>query len=484
MIEKLRQLTKETVIYGISTILGRFLNFILVPFYTNIFIPEEYGIITNVYALIAILNVVFLYGLDSSYLKFATEVDLKDKKLVFSVPTITILVSTSIISMLIIFVQEPIMGFLSIGTDYSFVILLSLLILVFDTLAVIPFLYLRLENRAVLFTIIKVSNIVINVALNIVLIVGFKWGIEGVFVSNLAASLFSLMCVLPIYRKLFVFRFDKRIFRRFIRFGLPYLPAGLASIFIQVIDRPIVEQLTDLNQLGIYQANYKLGIFMMLFVSMFQFAWQPFFLKNAKDPHAKELFAKVFTYFTITGSLILVTLSLFIDDIVRISILGRHLIGTAYWSGNNIVPIVLLGYLFNGFHVIFSAGLYIKEKSDSVPVIMGISAIVNIGANFLLIPVWGITGAAAATLASYIVMAAGYYIVSQKLYFIKYEVLKILKLAISIGCIGILYYIVIPEESINSLTKGLMTFLFILLLILTGVISKKEYEGFKTFIKR
>nr|HPO55080.1 hypothetical protein [Ignavibacteriaceae bacterium] len=163
MIEKLRQLTKETVIYGISTILGRFLNFILVPFYTNIFIPEEYGIITNVYALIAILNVVFLYGLDSSYLKFATEVDLKDKKLVFSVPTITILVSTSIISMLIIFVQEPIMGFLSIGTDYSFVILLSLLILVFDTLAVIPFLYLRLENRAVLFTIIKVSNIVINV---------------------------------------------------------------------------------------------------------------------------------------------------------------------------------------------------------------------------------------------------------------------------------------------------------------------------------
>jgi O-antigen/teichoic acid export membrane protein len=109
------------------------------------------------------------------------------------------------------------------------------------------------------------------------------------------------MCVLPIYRKLFVFRFDKRIFRRFIRFGLPYLPAGLASIFIQVIDRPIVEQLTDLNQLGIYQANYKLGIFMMLFVSMFQFAWQPFFLKNAKDPHAKELFAKVFTYFTITG---------------------------------------------------------------------------------------------------------------------------------------------------------------------------------------
>ena len=484
MKEKLKQLTKETFIYGISTILGRFLNFILVPFYTNIFLPEEYGIVTNVYAIVAILNVVFLYGLDSAYMKFATSDEFGNKKLVFSIPTIALIVTSVIISLVIVFSQNPLMGFLSLSESYKYVLIYTLFILLFDTFSAIPFLSMRLENQAVRFTIIKVSNIVINVLLNIILIVGLGWGIEGVFISNLAASFFSFVFILPVYYKLFAFIFDGRLFKRFIKFGIPYLPAGLASIFIQVIDRPIVEHLTDLTRLGIYQANYRLGIFMMLFVSMFQFAWQPFFLKNSKEPNAKELYSKVFTYFTLVSSFILIFLTLFVEDIVKIKIFGRHLIGEAYWGGLNIVPVVLLAYLFNGFHIIFSAGLYIKEKSNSVPVIMSISAAVNIAANFALIPSLGIYGAGLATLASYVVMASGYFIVSQRLFYIKYEIKKIVLVFVSLFIVCCLYFFVIPIENMVLLVKIILLLGFIALLLGLRIIDARELQGIKLLFKR
>ncbi|MHC1739099.1 MAG: lipopolysaccharide biosynthesis protein [Ignavibacteriaceae bacterium] len=484
MKEKLKQLTKETFIYGISTILGRFLNFILVPFYTNIFLPEEYGIVTNVYAIVAILNVIFLYGLDSAYMKFATSDEFGNKKLVFSIPTIALIITSVIISLAIYLLQNPLMGFLSLSESYKYIIIYTLFILLFDTFSAIPFLCMRLENQAVRFTVIKVSNIVINVLLNIILIVGLGWGIEGVFISNLVASFFSLVLVLPVYYKLFAFTFDGRLFKRFIKFGIPYLPAGLASIFIQVIDRPIVEHLTDLTRLGIYQANYRLGIFMMLFVSMFQFAWQPFFLKNAKEPNAKELYSKVFTYFTLVGSFILIFLTLFIEDIVKIKIFGRHLIGYAYWGGLNIVPVVLLAYLFNGFHIIFSAGLYIKEKSNSVPIIMGISAAVNIGANFALIPFLGIYGAGLATLASYIVMALGYFIVSQRLFYIKYEFKKVTLVFVCLFLIGSSYFYIIPYEMIDLCVKFALLALFIVLLMVLRVIEAREIRGIKLLFQK
>lgn len=470
MFDKLKQLTKETVIYGVSTILGRFLNFFLVPFYTNIFPPEDYGIITNIYAIIAILNIFFLFGLDSAYLKFATSEELKNKKVVFSVPTISILAVSLFLSMIMLVFRTPISSFLSLPQDFSIILYYTVLILLLDTLASLPFIHLRLENKAIKFTSIKMGNILINVILNLVLIVKLGWGIEAVFLSNLIASLFSFVMVLPVYFKLFSICFDKELFFRFLKFGLPYLPAGLASIFVQVIDRPIVEHLTNLKQLGIYQANYRLGIFMMLFVSMFQFAWQPFFLKNAREENAKEIFSKVLTYFTLIASSIFIFLSLYIEDIVKISFGGRHLIGSAYWVGLSIVPIVLFAYLLNGLHVIFSAGLYIKEKSTSVPIIMIISALVNILVNFALIPFFGILGAALATLASYLVMAIGYYISAQRLYYIKYEFKKMAYIFISLGVVAVLYSI-IPVENMNILIKSLLLLGFVSLIFMFRVVK-------------
>jgi len=482
MFDKLKQLTKETAIYGISTILGRFLNFILVPFYTNIFPPEEYGIVTNVYAFIAIMNIVFIYGMDSAYLKFASSDEFPDKKETFSTPTISIILTSVVLTIFVLIFKQPVMDFLSIKPDYSIIIFYTVLILVLDALAMLPFIYIRLENKAFKFTAIRVGSIVLNVLLNIVLIVYFRWGVEAVFFSNVIASLFILICLLPLYFKNLRLKFNNILFKRFLKFGLPYLPGGLAAIFLHVIDRPIVEHLTNLKTLGIYQANYRLGIFMMLFVMMFQYAWQPFFLHNAKEENAKEIFSKVFTYFTITGGIILVTISLFIDDLVKIQIMNKSFIGEAYWGGLSIVPIILLAYLFNGFHYIFSAGLFIREKSNSVPLIMGIAAGVNIAVNFILIPVMDIFGAALATLASYFVLAAGFFIVSQKLYNIKYEYSKMIRLFSLLTVSGFIYYYTIVALDSGIFLKVLFLAVFLIFLLLFKIIEKNEFMFMKNLL--
>jgi O-antigen/teichoic acid export membrane protein len=173
---------------------------------------------------------------------------------------------------------------------------------------------------------------------------------------------------------------------------------------------------------------------MMLVVSMYDYAWRPFFLTHANEPNAKQLFAKILTYFALFSSIVVLLVSLYIDDIVKLHIYhGRSIINPAYWSGLGIVPIVLLGYLFNGIFVNLMAGIYIEKKTAHLPYITGIGAIINVLANFLLIPKFGMFGAAWATFFAYAGMAIAIYIVSQKFYPVHYELGKLLKIGIALG---------------------------------------------------
>jgi O-antigen/teichoic acid export membrane protein len=210
---------------------------------------------------------------------------------------------------------------------------------------------------------------------------------------------------------------------------------------------------------------------MMLYVSMFQFAWQPFFLENAKEKDSKQIFARVFTYFTAIGAVVLVVISFFIADVAKIEVHHFSLIGRNYWSGLSIVPIVLLAYLLNGFYINFSAGLFIKEKSIIFPFIMAIGAIANVDANFLLVPKYGITGAAIATLISYFLMAVGFYIASLKIYPIKYEWNKISVMLVMIAVYGFLYYSYFDFLSSHFFVKLVLAVLFILILFVTRIFT-------------
>ncbi len=479
MFDKLKQLSKDTAVYGISTIVGRFLTFLLVPFYTNVFLPSDYGVVSNLYIFIAIFNVVLIYGMDAAFLKFGSDIIIGDEKDNFSTPYLSVFGVAAVLGLVILALKVPIYSLLDIPSKFYSLIFYVAPILFIDSICVLPFIKLRLERKAKKFALFKTINIIVNVCLNLYLILDLKWGIEAVFFSNLIASAVSFVLVFPSVLKYLKLSINKVLLRRLLKFGLPYLPAGLAAMLIQGIDRPILTHLTDLSTTGLYSANYKLGIFMLLFVNMFQYAWQPFFLQTAKEKEAKNIFSKVLTYFTLAASFILVLVTLFINDFARISIHGHTIIGSEYLSGLIIVPVILLAYVFNGIYGIFTAGIYIEEKSIYVPIMTAIGAAVNVGFNYWLIPLWGIMGAAFATLASYFIVAVGYFIITQKIYRINYEYSKIAKIFVSVFIVGVMYYIQLLGSHINLLNEFLMLLFFVILLGIFNI-GKEEI----LFLKR
>ena len=477
MFEKLKELSKDTAVYGISTILGRFLSFLLVPFYTNVFTTAEYGIFTYLYTILAFMNIVYIYGMDVAFLKYGSLAEERNQKDYFSTPYLMVFFTSLIATVILYFNKDSLNIFLDIPASYSSLIVYLILILFFDTLSLIPFANLRLKRKSGKFAAIKIVNILINLALNLILILKYHYGIEAVFISNLVASVFSFIALLPEILKLLVLRIDKRIFRQMLKFGIPYLPASIAAMMVQMIDVPILRELTNDSTVGIYRANYKLGIFMMLFVSMFQYAWQPFFLNNAREENAKELFSKVLTFFVVAASIIWAFVTLFIKDLASIEILhGRTLIGKEFLSGIYIVPVVLLAYLFYGMYVNFTAGIYIEEKTKYMPYITGAGALVNVGMNFWLIPLWGYWGAALATLASYLVMAGGLFITVQKFYKIHYEYEKIF-LNLLLIRITMFFYFWLARKGKLSLEFELFLFMaFVVSIFLFKIVEPREVK--------
>ena len=401
MFSQIKRLGAETAIYGISTIVGRFLTFLLVPFYTNVLTTSQYGIVANVYSYLAFLNVVYNYGMESAYFRYASSLEGGDPKENFSTPFFSILVTSSIFSGLIFTFAVPLTHVFLIGENLYHILQFSAGILFFDALVIVPFASLRLANRPKLFATLKIINIVSNVVFNIISLLWLKWGIEGIFISGFASSLLTFLFLLPHIIKSTAWRFSPKLYKALLRFGLPYVPVGLSAMVLQVIDRPMLKAFTNDSNVGIYQANYRLGIFMNLVTSMFDYAWKPFFLSHAKEEKAKELYARILTYFILSMAAIFLVLSFFISDIVQFKIFGRHLIHPSYWGGLGVVPVVLLAYVFGGMSIHFNAGIFIEKKTAYLLPTSILAAVSNIVANYFLIPIYGIMGAAYATLIAY-----------------------------------------------------------------------------------
>ncbi|MEJ5351259.1 MAG: polysaccharide biosynthesis C-terminal domain-containing protein [Melioribacteraceae bacterium] len=485
MFDKIKELTKDTVIYGISTIVGRFLNFLLVPFYTNVFSPAEVGIYSNIYAYIAFLNIIFIYGMDAAFMKYSSTAPDNKKKEAYSTAFLCVTISSLFFSLILFLFRYPLVRLIEIPQNYFYLYYYLILIIFADTLAIVPFANLRLQRKSIRFTLIRLGNILLNIFLNLLLVLKFKMGIEAILIANLSASVFSLLLLSKDIIKNLVLKIEKEFLKPMLKFAIPYLPASIAATIVQVIDRPIVLALTNEETLGIYQANYKLGIFMMLIVQMFQFAWQPFLLTTAKEKNAKDIFSKVLTLFLIASSIVWLILSLFIEDVAKIKFYGNvSLIGYKFWGGLSIVPIILLAYLFNGMYVNFQAGLYIEEKTKYFPIVTGLGALVNVIVNVLLIPILGIMGAAIATLASYIVMASTLFMFSQKVYKINYEFQKISKilLLIFVTCLG--YYFLYYNNLLNIPVKLILMISYLMMLFILKIISKNLLMNFKNLLLR
>lgn len=429
MRDKIKRLGTETAVYGVSTILGRFLTFLLTPVYTHFLSTSDLGVVATVYAYIAFFNVIYAYGMEGAFMKYVSTLEVGTKKLNFTLPLVAVTFTSTIFTGIILVFSAPLGTLAGVPGEHLSIISMSGWILLLDSVAVIPFASLRMERKAGSFVRIRLAGIVLNVLMNILLVTRLGMGVEGIFISGIASSAFVLLLLLPHVLRNLSFGWVPSLLPALLRFGLPSLPAGLASMMIQVVDRPILKALAGDATVGIYQANYRLGIFMMLLVSMFDFAWRPFFLTHARDEDARPLFARVFTYFCLIGATVFVFLTLFLPDIVTAPILwGRSIIAEPYWPGLGVVPPVLLGYLFLGVYNNFLAGVYIEKKTRILPVITIGGALVNIGANYLLIPRMGMMGAAVATLLAYCIMAAWLFARVRQFYPVPYEWGRILKI--------------------------------------------------------
>ncbi len=444
MASQLKKLAGQTAVYGFSSIIGRFLNYLLVPLYTNLFLTSQYGIVTDLYAYAGFLFVLLTYGMETAYFRFSEKHQNPEK--VFTTAISPILLTTSIFVSVIILFAQPIANVLKYPDHKEYVIWFALIISL-DTLTAIPFAKLRRENKAIKFAVFKFINIGLNIGFNLFFLLLCPYllkqnshsfvsafysesiGIGYIFISNLIASAVTLLLFIPDFFKT-KYTFSKTILKQLLIYGSPLLFAGLAGMVNEVIDRILLkylivipENISDpdkyiFSQIGIYGANYKLSILITLFIQAFRYAAEPFFFSHSKEKNAKETYAKVMNYFIIFSLIIFLGIMLYIDIV-------KYFINQNYWSGLKIVPVLLFANLFLGIVYNLSVWYKLTDKTKFGAYIAGIGAFITIVLNFILIPKIGYMGSAWATFFCYFTMMLVSYFWSRKYYKIHYPLKKI-----------------------------------------------------------
>ena len=436
----LKQLAGQTAIYGLSSVIARVLNFLLVPFYTRVFTdPAEYGVVNELYAYFAFLIIILTYGMETAFFRFSSKH--KNSDVVFSTSLIS-LFSTSGLFIILILVFYPFLAsIIGYEQNRTFILLLGL-VLAFDAMVAIPFARLRYMNKALNFALIKLFNICVNIFFNLLFLFIIPFMLkEGyniylleriynedfrvgyVFVSNLLASIFTLGWFLKDIAGARL-KFSARLLKSMLHYSFPLLVAGLAGTVNEVIDRIMLKfrlpaEIEALEQIGIYGANVKIAVFMTLFIQMFRYASEPFFFSQEKNKGSTGLYARVLEYFTIAGVIIFLVISLYLD-------IFKHIIGSDYHEGVRVVPVILMGNLMLGIYFNLSVWYKLKELTIFGAIFASIGAVVTIGINYFFIPVYGYMASAWGHLLSYSIMVIISYLIGRHYYPVPYNVKKIL----------------------------------------------------------
>ena len=428
--DDLRRLTKHSAIYGAGHIVSRAIGFLLLPLYTNYLSAAEYGVVALVFTFMAFANIIFLYGLDSAFLRFYALEESRDGKNRILSTVVFMTAFTSVCFFFVLFFSSNFLSHLFLGRPgMGALFKMASGILFFDALSTFSYLLLRMEERSGRFIAYRFFNVLLTLGLNIILVVHLGKGVVGVFLSNLIASALTLAILLPVIWRRLSPSLSTRLTKNILKFGLPFIPAGLASMTMELIDRYMLRGMRSLEEVGIYNAGYKLGLVMLLVVMAFKFAWQPFFLSlGREESRAKKSFAAVLTYFLLTSTFLLLVVSFFVDDLVRLRFFGLTVFGPEFWSGTRVVPIILLAHIMMGLYLVFLPGIFLKKKTKFVPLFTGVGAVTNVLLNCLLIPRWGMMGAAWATLFGYLAMVLALYMTVQRFYPVRYQLGRLAKI--------------------------------------------------------
>jgi O-antigen/teichoic acid export membrane protein len=425
---KISRLMSDTAVYGLGTMVPRLLNFgILTPYFTRIFDKAHYGIITELYAYVVVLQVVLTYGMETGYFRFST--DKSKENTVYSTILIALLISSIGFILIMSIFARPISVFLDYAEHKEYIIWFSWIIAL-DAFTSIPFAKLRKENKAFRFSMIKIANVLVSIFMVFFFYEVYPYlkntpkimDVRYVFIANLIASSFTLILLWKEILQVKI-KFDKLLFQTLMVYSLPLLIGGLSGSINEALDRILLKHLLPssvnaMAQLGIYGANYKIAVFMTLFIQMFRYAADPFFFANMDNKDAKNLYARVMNYFVLFCSLI------FLGIMVNLEI-AKYFIGKNFHEGLSIVPIVLLANLLLGVYLNLSIWYKLNNKTMYGAIFMGIGAILTIFLNIILVPIIGYSGAAWTHLIVYVIMVGICYYYGQKQYAVPYDLKKV-----------------------------------------------------------
>ncbi|MBI4931634.1 MAG: polysaccharide biosynthesis C-terminal domain-containing protein [Bacteroidetes bacterium] len=481
-----KKLASQTAIYGLPTIIGRLLNYFLVPLYTYNFSTSEYGTVNEMYAYVSFLLIVLTYGMETALFNFSRLQD--DKQKVYStILTCVTLTSAVFIAGLTIFFQ-PIANLIEYPTHPEYITWFAL-ILGLDAVSSIAFAKLREQNKAKNFALIKTLNIAVNIFFNVF----FLWicksefdagknsslacfynpeiGIGYIFISNLIASVVTFLVLLPsILKAVSPLQrgaggiLDFSMLKTILPYALPLLIAGLAGMTNETIDRILLKYLLPSNialeQVGIYGACYKISIIMTMFVQTFRFAAEPFFFSHAKETDSKQVYARVMDYFVI------ICMIIFLGTMMNISWI-QYFVGRDFRDGLAVVPILLMANFFLG--VFFNLSIWYKltgqTKWGAYLTIFG--AVITLIGNFVFIPIYGYMASAWATLVCYAGMMTLSYFIGNKYYPVKYDMKRTLGyLALALLLFALSHYLEIKSDILDIAAKNSLLVLFVIIVFI------------------
>lgn len=476
----IKSLIKDTAIYGVSSIVGRFLNWCLVPLYTAMFVPEEYGVVTNIYAYVALVLVFLTYGMETGFFRFARRGEHSLSSIYTTILTSVGFTSTLFIALIWMFL-DPICSIMGYGETPSFVLLMGITVAI-DAFTAIPFAYLRFKQRPIKFACLKLVNIALNIGLNLFFILLCPWlwkvapetiswfynptyGVGYIFVANIMSSAIIMLLLLPeICAEHFAF--NSKLLKTILTFSLPLLIAGLAGIMNQNIDKIIypflfADQSIANYQLGIYGANYKIAMVMIMFIQAFRFAYEPlmFSKKNDNKELRNKEYADAMKYFVIFGLLIFLGVMFYLD-------IFKYIISAKYYEGLVVVPILLAAELCYG--IVFNLSLWYKniDKTYWAIVFTLIGFVVMISIIITCVPVYGYIACAWAALACNAVMMICSYIIGNKVNPIKYETSRILSYVVVAGVLFVAATFISTQYMWLDLTiRTLLIFIYIAIVI-------------------
>ncbi len=407
---EMKSLAKDTAIYGLSSIIGKFLNYLLVPLYTYVLAREaDYGIVTNLYAWTALLLVILTFGMETGFFRFANREDY-DSQSVYKTTFFTLLFTSTVFAVLVVLFQQPIaagMGY----PDHSEFIAMMAVTVALDAFACIPFAYLRYRKRPILFAALKLLFVVLNIGFNLLfLVVLGKTDVFYVFFSNILATTIQTLVLLP-----FTLpkggRFSLATLREMVRYSLPLLVLGVAGIMNQTLDRILFPYLYTgddaQTQLGIYGACFKVAMVMMMFTQAFRYAYEPFVFAKHKDRKSVEAYADAMKYYIIFSYLILLGVIIYLD-------IFRYIVSSAYWEGLKIVPVVLWTYVFQGIYFNLSFWYKLTDETKWGAYFSLIGLVITLVLQIVGVPRIGYWASCGSSLVCYFCIMLLSYFIGQK----------------------------------------------------------------------